>query len=291
MITYVLLIALMHMPALCMNTVPHVVCESAQHSDLPGILRLYEKAVINNTDTEKIVILPEHIREESIRSAICKKRLFVARINDTVVAFKKNYIVNDPSELQEILMHEFRFTENKIVSYRDMLIDQNKISTSDFVEKKYHFVSGSIYIYTGSDYTDPDYRGKGINTELSLNALASVVDKTNFDTITLIFGLTESNAECVPDKDHKDRVPSIAKAFAHTLKKCYGIVAPVKFTHTKTKAYMPHFTYENGNLIISSDEKSTAGFGNMLTYKYSKKNTSSQHEIVSQDSIQGRNND
>lgn len=272
MIIRIACIALISAPVFCMDNTPAVVCGIAQEKDLPGILALYEKAAINENDKEKIVILPLQVREEKTRDAIAKKRLFVAKINGVVVGFKKNYIVTDPSELQEILTQEFRFTENKTVSRRSVCVEKNIFSNTDFADTPYHFASAPTYIYTGADFTDPEYRGKGINTQLSLKALALVMENIKADTMKLVFGLAEHNAESAPEKDYIDRVPGIAKIFARVIQESYKTDAPITFSHYKTRAYMPQFTYENGKLIISSDATSIPGFGNILAYRHTKEN-------------------
>lgn len=273
MIIRIACIALMSAPVFCMDNTPAVVCGIAQERDLPGILALYEKAATNGNDKEKIVIFPSEVREDLLRASLAKKRLFVAKVNDTVVAFKKNYIVTDPNELQEILTQEFRFTEDKVVSQRNVTADKNSFSGTDFVENIYRFSSKPVYIYTGSDFTAPDRRGEGINTELSSKALELVLSNANGDSVNLIFGLTEPNAELIAEKGHIDRVPGIAKIFASHMQRIHKLSDPVKLTHHKTKAYMPHFTLVDGKLTVSSDAESTPGFGNILAYTHIKDQT------------------
>lgn len=272
MITRIVCIAVISTQVFCMDNSPVIICDIAQEKDLPGILALYEKATTNENDNEKIVILPVQIREEATRAAIANKRLFVAKINNTVVAFKKNYVVSDHNELQEILTQEFRFIENKSIVQRNVHVDKNIFSTDAFVDKTYHFTPEFTYIYTGADFTHPDYRGKGINTQLSLKSLISIMENIKPNAVSLIFGLTEPNAEFVPEKKHIDRVPGIAKVFAQALARADKNVDLVSFTHYKTRAYMPHFTYEKDKLIISSDDESTPGFGNILECNRTKEN-------------------
>ena len=175
MITCIALIALMSTNIFCADKiVPLMTCDFAQESDIPGILDLYEKASVHSNDKEKIVILPKEVREGATRTAIAKKRLFVARHGDTVVGFKKNYIVTDPSELQEILAQEFRFTENKTVSQRNICVDSKSCDDAPFTPATYQFNQAPTHIYTGLSFTDPDHRNKGIHTQLSLLSLIHI---------------------------------------------------------------------------------------------------------------------
>lgn len=241
--------------------------EYATHTDLPQILNLYDIAHKNENDKKKIVVLPQEIREASLANAIQKKRLFVARSGNTIVGFKKAYAIDNPKELDEILERELRFTENKIVFAAPITEEISHRPT--YHQTTYHHIPHATYIYNGSDFTHPAYRGRGINSNLSHAAFKIILQHhKNPVILKMVFGLTKYNAENDTSKSYNDRLPAIAKLFAQSIRETYRPEAPIFLDHAKTIAYMPIFTFHDGKLSISPDNESIEGLGNILTYTH-----------------------
>jgi GNAT superfamily N-acetyltransferase len=129
----------------------------ANIDDVPGLLDLINNYAIK--DNDKIVILPEKFRANYIKELIEEEKIFVAMQTSTssfpekteIIGYKKLFLFTDKDELDSTLINELHCKE---------LLDVN-----------------GAFIYDGSDFTHPDYRGRGINSNLTLFALDSIKDQ------------------------------------------------------------------------------------------------------------------
>lgn len=224
----------------------------AQENDEQGILDLFEQAG-KSGDKRRIVILPPDKCKDAVCESIKKGRFFVAKDGARVVGCKKAYLITDPKERNDILAHELRFIDQKTVtiSVRQFVKDQKTVPGP--CQKSYQYVPGT-YIYDGSDLTDPAFRKRGINSELSKLAFKQLLITCKDElSVALVFGLSNENS---------GRLGSIARAFAQSIETVHAD-NEVFLTHYSTRACMPVFN-KTGNKL--PDAQCIPGAGNMLVY-------------------------
>ena len=250
----------------------------ATHSDIQGIVDLINTEAYK--DSDKIVVVPKIFRTIYIQSAINKGRIFVASNNEQIIGYKKLFCITDAEELDDILINELRCKNSnpvvcKSVSIPD-LTSQNS-SSEDIIQI---FSSPATYIYNGADFTHPNYRGQGINTQLTKYALNFVVKSTieqikdqKSSELALIYGLTQANAG-KEDNVLDGRTNGIIKQFipfAELIAKAYDLIPPSILLLSRHYAFKPSFDPKSTECRPLSDEQSIPGYGCLITYKLKQK--------------------
>ena len=226
-------------------------------------------------DHNKIVILPEKFREESIKTAVERNRLYIAKSSDSgdIIAFKKLFIIENEQEYTDIATHEIRCTgpDSLFVSGQQFSSNQTVCRIKQ-AEAPSFSLENSVIIYFGGDYTVPAYRNQKINSNLTEFAFATIKTKVsdaltanNTDTIALVYGLTGTNAGEGPESI--DRTPSIVRAF----KRFIGQESEIY--HLRYKSFMPTFDPQAEECKPLPDDQAIAGYGNVLIFPLSKHET------------------
>ncbi len=240
----------------------------AKQADVPALLDLINTQAIR--DNTKIVILPKVFREGALRSAIEKKRIFIALDQDRIIGYKKLFIMMCDHEKSDILNDEIRCINNEQNCVFAGYIDNDTIFVPCVPRLAHNCYS--ICIYNGGDFTLPSYRGKGINQQLTKMALLSLVadvkdymHNQGVNTITMVYGVTQANAGIYPGAP-SDRTVSISKAFKVFIHMVEGYFKPITLQHQRYRAFMPTFDPDSQVLQPLSDDQSIPGFGCVLTY-------------------------
>lgn len=237
--------------------------------DLPQLLTLIDTHAIH--DRTKIVILPKKFREKSLQTAIEKKRIFIAEENEIIVGYKKIFIIEDNDEKNEILANEIRCINNENNCAFAGSVNENGtfiVNESPLPSDCYH-----VCIYNGGDFTVPTHRGKGINAQLTKNALLSCITdiknqilQQKTSSITMLYGITKANAGEQPGAVC-DRTVNIIKQFKSFIQAVGIDQNSIVLQHRRYTAFMPTFDPEAAILRPLPDEQSIPGFGCVLTYR------------------------
>lgn len=243
----------------------------ATPTDIDSTLKLMNECAIN--DRNKIVIVPKKFRRVYLEGAIKSEYLFAAYNKDIVVAYKKAYIVpNDQKD--DLLRGEIRCRAGKRTragTYNGLTKEYTSLvhaSSTDYPDT-------DIYIYTGADFTHPDYRGKGINTQLTHTAFDYLKGTTkklleassdSCKRLVLAYGLTAFNAG---EKGGEDRTPHIITSFTPFLESL-GLDASHIY-HERFEAFMPTFDPSSDACIPLPDIKSVPGYGCILSVPLKKR--------------------
>jgi hypothetical protein len=235
--------------------------KKAELADGPSILKLInEQAYVDN---DKIVVLPKIYREGALEKSIQEKRLYYAENNQSneIVAFKKLFIITSLNEYKEITHHELRCCGHK-KRFVSASCEQHDIPEFLF--------QNTIPIYFGGDYTAPDHRSKGVNSQLTHHAfkdiallVATMLQKQKYEYIGLFYGLTKANAG--QGTNTIDRTPHIQKAFKNFLENIL-VTKPENILHMRYEAFMPTFDPEDAQCIPLPDDKAISGYGNVLLF-------------------------
>lgn len=128
------------------------------------------------------------------------------------------------------------------------------------IEKKLvrsHNLDSCLYMYHGTAYTHPLFRGRGISTKL-LKYAFDVIKKRFIDNkfLVLLYGQVDDNVGNV----------AMIRVFANSIAEMFPQQATngIKLQHLCCRAYKPEFN-EAGNLEVIHDEKH-AGLGSMVVY-------------------------
>ncbi len=239
----------------------------AEEHDIPALLALIKEQAIH--DSDKIVILPEPFREKSLRDAIKKRRLFVAEFNNTLVGYKKLFLIEDEQEKDDILRNELRCLD----AQPDLA---GHLSGKQFTPQAITHIKDlyDVCIYNGADFTAPSHRKQKINTRLTTVALALIkndikrsMQEKKAHRITMVYGLTHQNAGNEPCQ-YPDRTIGISRRFRKFIDSL-GVVANKPFLHMRYPAFMPTFDPTATELKPRPDSESVAGFGCVLSYNLS----------------------
>lgn len=252
--------------------------EQAINQHILGVVDLLNKA---ENDKDKIVIVPKDFRYTAVNNAIQNKQLYIACNNTKIIAFKKLFIINNKSDYKDITKNEIRchgkntypIDTHKIRIYNNIFNASPNTEYDTIPSFKYN---NSLVIYFGGDYTDPEYRNKGINGRLTYesfeqikNTVINLIQQKNLWYIVLLYGLTKFNSG--EDTNGIDRTPSISKAFitfAQTIQKFFfpsDASNPI-LHHLRYQAFMPTFDPESKQCVPLSDGKSIPGYGNILVF-------------------------
>jgi hypothetical protein len=241
----------------------------ATQEDTSRLLKLINTQAVH--DSDKIVILPKKFRSIALESGIKKNRYFIAEHNGQIIGYKKLFVMADEDEKADVLVNEIRCKNN----------DHNRTFAGKIDAQGLFHVEGSMHsdncynlcIYNGADFTVPEYRGKGINKQLTNTALVSLIDQVKKQmhenkpsAITMLYGITQANAGEVPGAS-SDRTPSIAQSFKFFLQKLENRQENISLIHHRYRAFKPSFDPESQECRPLADEYSIPGFGCVLTYE------------------------
>jgi len=251
----------------------------ANLNDVDQILILQEQ--FNEDDKSKLLVFPQTMQRNIITKNIQKKHFFIAVDSETekIISFLKLYII-EPDEVIETLdgelclglHHElikdcyYNFTVENLNNFRLPLtkIDPTQIITSDLISPREinlireNKLNSTLYMYHGSAYTHPVYRGKGISTTLLQYAFDTIQENfPNQNFLVLLYGQVKANANNV----------AMIRTFAGSISDVFSQESGnnFKLQHLCSKAYKPEFN-QNNELQIICDERH-AGLGNMILYK------------------------
>ena len=231
---------------------------------------------ISNDDHKKIVILPELFRQQAFESNIQDRKLFVAREQDKLIAYKKLYLMSK-DEAQKVCTDEIRCMGDKSQPTHVGIFKADGNYFKFSIKEIPNHSLQDAFIYNGGDYTDPDYRRRGINKRLTDFALDSIKDEIPLDIVQLnmVYGLVNENAGRETGADG-DRTNSILKSFLPFAKSRTKIVYHYNdyipnddfVSSYRYRAFMPTFDPNSPTCEPLPDEKAVEGYGCILTYKY-----------------------
>lgn len=261
---------------------PIIEYRKAQLQDAHSILSLINNYGVN--DNKKIVILPKLFRLQAIESAIEKGRLFVAcnKQNNAIVGYKKLFLLSDVQECAKTLEEEIRCTGD----YSELVDSAYFGNTDKYAARCVTDVSPvvydqtvDVYIYNGADFTHPDFRARGINTNLTDTALTLIKDAVlahmrfnQVKRLIMVYGLTDANDYDL-DGNGGSRTASIVRSFVSFIR---GVIPFIEddivtlIQHNRYKAFMPTFDPHATECKPLSDDQAVPGFGNVLLYSLTK---------------------
>ncbi len=181
--------------------------ELAKEDDIPDLIAIMDN--YSQDDRNKLLVLPEPFRTQSLASAIEKKRIFVARdtrldTEQNIVSFVKVFVIKNDEEKNRILGDELRIIPTATHEAPDLIecgyykanynenqeLDEVYDFSNDIGKTKMRFSprrSARLFdthdrqtiLYLGSAYTiakkgSITYRGHGISTILEKKALKRI---------------------------------------------------------------------------------------------------------------------
>jgi hypothetical protein len=247
----------------------------ATDQDAHGILNLINIHAIKEND--KIVVLPESFRLQALQNGIREGRYFVAydTVTKQIVAYKKLFLLDDAQERAKVFEEELRLQGNKSqeVDAISFLCSQAGYATVPAtIPSIIPTPEQCVYLYTGGDFTHPDYRYKGINSQLTdyaLSAMKSTVCeqllKNKIHQVALVYGLTHLN-DYNEQGQGSSRTPGLVQSFASFIRKLQSTknISTVQILHQRFKSYMPTFDLHATECVPLSDDKAVGGYGHIL---------------------------
>jgi hypothetical protein len=224
-------------------------------------------------DSDKIVIVPEQFRTGYVQSAVDAGRLFVATHDQKIIGYKKLFCVTDTHELNDILSNELRCKGSAPVACGKSVVDDLSCRSisSDAITQL--LSSPVTYIYNGADYSHPQYRGRGVNSQLTayaLNAVSqAVIEHINDHKSThlaIAYGLTRSNAG--QESNLLDgRTHGIIKQFiphASLVADAVNVVLPKSILLSRHHAFKPSFDPKDTECKPLPDDQAIPGYGCLM---------------------------
>lgn len=250
------------------NTTQDVQLSCATEQDLSDVVDLINKQVAYDSQ-DRIVVVPEKFRSSVVENLIHGRKLFLARVAGVLVGLKKLYVEHDYARVHEMMTAELRVNYDNLQA--EGILDASCQFNRGIIDSiKYSYQPDDIYVYTGLDYTKPEYRACNINGRLYEYAFAAIKNEIlekakNASRIHLMYGLVEQNGQC---HGTQGRTPAIVKAFRAFLQKS-GIQFPPAsdIIFRSYKSYMPQFDPKSEELIPLPDSSSIKGSGCLLTYR------------------------
>ncbi len=249
-------------------------------ADVDQLHRLIDEARATQAN-ERLVFLPTMFQRATLKNQIAQGRLFVAKDGDnTVIGFKKLFVITDQQEQHEILTGEIRShgsNAKQLYSgfYNPTFELRETEHTPDYSEN-------TTYVYNGGDFTHPDFRQKGVNRALMQKALELVrkdtVDKVQIKKSThlaLVYGLVNQTAGINERGEEKpgsetDRTSSIVKCFApfarEVHQEVYGSSESQSIGYYRYKAFKPSFDSDSQKCVPKPDQFSVEARGCVLLY-------------------------
>lgn len=242
--------------------------KQATMADIDDIIDLMQTWAI--LEKEKVFVWPKKLCYEPIKKNIGEGKFFIARDSNSnaLIAYKRIFYIDNEKELKRITQKEIRCANEEPI-----LVDVGKFDEFGNYEQinslPFSLLDNDICIYTGSDFTHPLYRNKGINDALMnfafnqiKNKIAFAIDEKKAKRIVLFFGLVHTNASINLSKQ-KDRSFTIAHAFRSL---CTSFTNKNIFLQLyRYKAYMPVWDMNATEWYHIPDDQSIPKFGCVLT--------------------------
>lgn len=241
---------------------------------------IYQLVNFINTDacnaSQQIVVVPENFRYTYVQSGVDSGLFFIAKQADSIVGFKKLFLVDDQQELQDLLCKEIRCKNGRLLAQGVINIIDQSLNVRVDRNMDHVYNSSAAYVYNGADFTKEIYRGKGVNSVLTEYALSYVKErviahiiKNKSAYIVMLFGLTNDNAGS-NDKLLAGRSKAIAKLFGTFVQdvavKMNKQIA-TDMLAARYLAYKPSFDPKSKKCIPLSDDQSIQGCGCVLACK------------------------
>lgn len=258
----------------CAQEAKDITFQLASEQHLDAVVQLINEHACKEQD--KIVILPERFRRGYLLQAIKDKRLFLALAGTKIIGYKKLFVMTDDKELHDILANEFRCKGTNPASVGSL-----SIHSFDTLEEQVNHVTDpamlndlTTYVYNGSDFTHPDYRGNRINERLTCYALqniskntAALMQRANSTGLALAYGLTYDNAG---DEQQLlgGRSRSIVRSYLSFLKDIVQqnrYEEPTELVLSRYYACKPSFDPQDIECRPLDDSKSIPGYGCLIT--------------------------
>ncbi len=244
----------------------HIDYRRATLPDVPGVLDLMNTQAVH--DSNKIVIVPERFRKQYLEGAVSSGSLFVASQGKNIVGYKKLFCIN-PANRDETINDELRLNTTPVA--------QATVSLPDLQASPQPLVAPSptstTYVYTGADFTHPQYRSKGINSNLTKHALTAVTKEAieqcrrqKIAHIAMVYGLTQENAG-VENNLLDGRTRGIVQQFmpfARRIADACGSTQPTSMLLSRHAAFKPSFDPQATECRPLPDRSSIPGYGCMI---------------------------
>jgi hypothetical protein len=277
-------------------------------NDLGAILAIYEELETPSDDADieakraddrgRIVILPMPFREDHLKDAIAKGRIFVATkppeyrtrlTGEKIVSLLKMFIVEDEAERNTILREELRWPGSHSTAglyssgYQQMLVNCvfNYGRPPKFVnvpDRVYRYSAKRTIIYFGGAYTIPAYRGLQVSTLLEQFALSRLrrpvlysIEKRKATHLDYVYGVVIANSGSIGRircfSDFADNIQRTLKIPTRTDEKRRLIVELESFTFNAFKPSFKALVSKRGRAILHKldDHEDNAGFGCLLS--------------------------
>ncbi len=263
----------------------------ATEGDVNGIVALCNH--FSEDDKSKLLVFPQDKQKAEIFKHIRKGRFFVAydKASKQIISFLKLCVVDSEDVggilTQELclglesplvkddcycfsdeLLHDFRLPLKQI-DFSDRCFE-GLLDSDDKDLIRSNKLDSCLYLYHGSAYTHPIYRGHGIYTDLLVYAFDKVQDRFfGKKHIALLYGQVNANVRNV----------AIIRVFAKCIAEVFSPYLPgapffpfyevrcsnnIRLQHLCCRAYKPEFNVR-GEIEVIRDENH-AGLGSMLVY-------------------------
>src|SRR3972149_9836688 len=124
---------------------------------------------------EGIVVPPQKFRESYLRSAIDNGELFVISDGTKIVGYKKLFLMSDAVKRDSVLEEELRCIGSHAERlYRGVVSYEAPDIQFEKSEQSIPLPGNAAYIYTGVDFTEKSFRGRGLNNLLMRAALNAI---------------------------------------------------------------------------------------------------------------------
>jgi hypothetical protein len=245
-----------------------ITCSEAKPEDTEKICNLLE--IAREEHTESLVIYPKKCITTKIQASIDEQKLFIAYIAKELVGMKKLYVVPNYQEAATVLQEELNVRAENQIAAGTFDIDHHFTPSSVFPDKT--LTEQDIYIYTGTDYTKPQYRGLFINPKLYTYAfdaikgtVAKLINQNNPHYLHLLYGLVQANGK---NNGIEGRTISIEKSFRDFINQL-PIEKNKPILFQSYQAQMPVFDAEAPEINKSSIINHIEGSGCVMSYSVS----------------------
>ncbi len=239
-------------------------------ADSECLLKIINEEAVD--DSNNIVIVPEKFRRNKVKQELQEQRLFVAVESNSgeIIGFKKLFVINNAKEQRDILQHEIRCLGNPSESHATISLGGLTVNVEKPVE--YADLSNDICVYNGADFTRKEYRGKGVNKNLTdfawiiaTQEIGEKISRSNPQNLIMVYGLVRDNSGT---ELCGGRTKSIVSSFVLFVKQNYATqdYASNVVNISRYSAYKPTFDPKSEVLQPLGDDQSIAGFGYVLLY-------------------------
>lgn len=221
---------------------------------------------------KKVVVFPPDFIELFVKKSIEKDQIFICISGVTIVGYKKLFLLNDQTELEDILCNEIRClgTNAKLVDYA--YVDSS--TRARLVQNStdcFNLKNTDLLIYTGADYVHPEFRRLGIARKMYENSLSNTFSNIAFELyerLVLCYGLSKYNDYDIQGQQ-PSRTSSIVASVVGALN-AFNVPYDNKIEHYRYQAFMPQFEVRGKDLVLLPDERGVPGFGNVLVFNFKK---------------------